>query len=233
MFGYELGKTYHQELFDAIVKPSAALQSIIDTFVNVDAIPQPTQKVYGKGWTGAVHFRTDWPVQNDPATLVAVRELIKQLAPYNFSRTLLPAKLPLFVSSARLPSYDVCRIILNNLTIALTHLKPTNSKQYGQREKVMGSDLVDCRYFDAQRYIQQHSPLPPGISMQSVNYQPHDWGVEPSWAAVVNLFAVAQTRGFLVGLEESSFAAVMRLTSKLESWGFDGTLNSHDRYWPF
>lgn len=217
-YGYKSDMILHDELFHTFVIPTHGIQTIVQQYFN-DAMSQ-SNNVYNK-WAGVLHLRTDWPIQNDPATNVTVHELYNILDnDYQFQ---LQAKLPLFITSARIHGNIACGWIINNLTTVL--------HQNGHTD-MNGSDVVQCHYFDAHDYLSQYE-LPYDLSINSINYQPWDWGIQPSWSALVNIFICEHVDKFIYGIEESSYAALIRLVGGIDSKNFNNQINSHELYWNF
>jgi len=99
-----------------------------------------------------------------------------------------------------------------------------------------------CYYFNATAFVSEHG-LPPALSMKQLEAQDHDWGVEPQWAALVNVWTsqfMDAATGRIACFADSNYCAIMREVATLatgkrwETYGTKGELNDNrDHYWRF
>ena len=71
---------------------------------------------------------------------------------------------------------------------------------------------VNCIYFNTTAFVAEHG-FPPDLALEQTEAQDFDWGVEPQWAALVNVWT-AQFLDKEVGrincFADSNYGAIMR-----------------------
>jgi len=99
-----------------------------------------------------------------------------------------------------------------------------------------------CMYFDAAAFVSLHG-LPPDVSLAQVEPHENDWGVEPQWAALINVWAaqyIDREVGRIHCFSESNYGAIMRqvatmaIGQRVETYGSKGQINDNrGRFWQF
>ncbi len=213
----------HTSLYYAFAHISPALESVLQTFSQ------------NKLFDVMIHLRTKRPHHVYPfitATTIAYQELLANTAqpsfaprPSVFTSTSAPPNvkdLPpiterpfrVFVTSAQYDPKLFCTYLKGNITA------------------IQATQQVECFYFDAVEYISRYT-LPADLTLHQIIPMPDDWGIAPTWAAIINIHMARYLAYKLLCITESSYCAMMRLISGKESHDANNKLNDRGPFWPF
>ena len=215
----------YREIFYSFLKPNAAVRAVVQQFTQ------------GSGFDYMIHLRwSEWDTHVGlalysflsilNATTNSTLEVVKETGAPLYQGPPRNRPLRLLIASSNFPSSDFCAFVVSNASLIIDWHQAVSKAP-------LTFSSVDCRYFDAHRHAVEFG-LPPTLSVTQVNFQPWDWGVHPSWAAIVEVFSVFPLNNALLSLQMSNFAALFRTVSGKASYDFAGVRNVNEHvFWPF